>query len=151
MMKLARIGIVAAALAALLLSGIGDGAAAAGRGFSLASVKGAYAGIFSGQANTGESLIPLLGTGVFISNGKGNLSGHETYTIGTMVCDAQISGTYTVDPDGTGAASIAFSTLTPGCTGGSYTQSLAIADGGKTILLSNTNGDQINEQWHTEK
>jgi hypothetical protein len=66
-------------------------------------------------------------------------------------CEAKLSGTYTINPDGSGANSIAFTTSTPGCTSGTYTQSMAIAQRGELVLLSNTNGDQINEEWHLQR
>jgi hypothetical protein len=91
-----------------------------------------------------------LGTGVFVSDGAGNLSGHQTYTASTTVCEAAIKGTYTVNPDGTGTASIHFTSTTPGCKDGSYTQSLVIGNAGALVLLSNTNGDQIDEERHLQ-
>ena len=146
-MRLRTMGVVAT-IGLLALSGVGSGTAAAKRGFRLSSFKGSYAGIFSGKTNTGAE---VLGTGVFVSDGEGNLSGHETFTIVTSVCEATIKGTYTVNPDGTGTNSIDFTATTPGCTSGSYTQSLVIGGFGDLVLLSNTNGDQINEQWHLQK
>ncbi|MGO9451726.1 MAG: hypothetical protein ACLQDV_11905 [Candidatus Binataceae bacterium] len=148
-MRLTAFGLLAV-LSLISVSCGGGGKAGAESGFSLVSVKGSYAGIFSGNINTGTELLPILGTGVFISDGAGNLTGHETYTVVTTPCEATIQGTYTVGPDGTGTDSVKFMTSTPGCTGGSYTQSLAIAQSGQLVLLSNTNGDQINEQWHLQ-
>ena len=149
-MRLATFGFLAT-LGMLSISGAGSGNAAAHGGFSLASLRGGYAGIFSGTANTGSGLLPISGTGVFVADGHGNLTGHETYTVVTTPCAATISGTYTINPDGSGTASIAFTTSTPGCTSGRYTQSMAIAQRGELVLLSNTNGDQINEEWHLQK
>ncbi len=57
---------------------------------------------------------------------------------------------YTVNPDGTGTDSITFTSTTPGCTSGSYTQSLVLGSKGDPVLLSNINGDQINEEWHRQ-
>ncbi|HUO03649.1 MAG TPA: hypothetical protein VMU16_00500 [Candidatus Binataceae bacterium] len=150
-MKRPITAVLAVAIAVILFSDTLEGTAAARAGFSTASMKGSYAGIFSGQANTGESLISLLGTGIFIADGKGNLTGHETYTFGTTPCQAAILGTYQVDADGSGTDSVTFTTSSPGCVSGAYTQSLAIADKGDLVLLSNTNGDQINEEWHRQK
>lgn len=141
---------VLAVLAMLLVSGTHCCDAQAHRGFSLASLKGSYAGIFSGKINTDGGLLRILGTGIFIADGHGNLTGHESYTVVTTPCEASISGTYVINPDGSGTDSATFTTSTPGCTGGSYTQSLAIADRGDLVLLSNTNGDQINEEWHLQ-
>ena len=139
---------VLAAIALLFVSGAGNGTAAAKKGFGLSSIKGSYASIFSGKASSG---VAVLGTGVFVSDGKGGLSGHETFSVDSTVCEATINGTYTVNPDGTGTDAIDFTTTTPGCDSGSYTQSLAIGGSGELILLSNTNGDLINEQWHLQK
>ncbi len=137
------------ALGLLPVLGGGNGNAAQG-GFSLASIRGSYAGIFEGKINAGAQLQPFLGTGIFVADGKGNLTGHETYTVAAMRCQASISGTYTVSPDGSGTDSVTVTPSTPGCTGASYTQTLAIAQSGQLVLLSNTNGDQINEEWHRQ-
>jgi hypothetical protein len=133
---------------------LGVGAATARGGFSMHSLKGGYASTFSGKLNIGGgTLVPIMGTGLFIADGHGHLTGHETYTVDTTVCDASISGSYTIDPDGTGTDSITFTppASETNCQGGSYTQSLAIAENRKLVLLSNTNGDQIDEQWHRQR
>jgi hypothetical protein len=134
----------------LLTASCGGGQAAAQASFSAASMKGSYGGIFSGNINTGTQLLRILGTGVFVADGAGNLSGHETYTVVTTPCEATIAGTYTVAADGSGTDSVKFTTSTPGCTSGTYTQGFVIAQSGQLVYLSNTNGDQINEQWHLQ-
>jgi hypothetical protein len=141
---------VLAVLASLFISGIGNGNVAAHYGFSLASLHGSYAGIFSGKIKTPKGLLRILGTGIFVADGHGHLTGHETYTVVTTPCEASISGTYTINPDGSGKDSAAFDTSSQGCTSGTYTQALAIAQGGELVLLSNTNGDQIDEEWHLQ-
>jgi hypothetical protein len=148
-MRIAPLYVVSLAALLFLPSGC-SGKADAQKGFGLSNLKGTYAGIFSGKVNTGSGLIPLLGTGIFIADGAGNLSGHETYTFNTTACEATIKGTYTINPDGAGTDSVTFTPTTPGCIGGSYTQSLAIGSAGDLVLLSNTNGDQINEEWHLQ-
>ncbi len=140
-----------AALSMLWISGAGSGNASAHGGCSLASLRGSYAGIFSGEVNTTSGLLPISGTGVFVADGHGNLTGHETYSITTAPCEATISGTYTINPDGSGTDSIVFTTSTVGCMSGAYTQSMAITQRGGLVLLSNTNGDQINEEWHLQR
>jgi len=145
-----RIFGVLAALSLLSISCGGSSGKAGAAGFSLASLKGSYAGIFSGKINTGTQLLTFLGTGIFIADGAGNLTGHETYTVVSTPCDATIKGTYTVEADGSGTNAVTFTTSSPGCTSGTYTQSLAIAQSNELVLLSNTNGDQINEQWHLQ-
>ena len=121
-------------------------------GFSLASLRGNYAMEFSGQFMSGGRWAPIMGTGIVASDGRGNLGGAETYSTDTQSCDATLSGTYTVAPDGRGTVSLTFSSTTPGCVGGSYTQSLAIAGNGDLVLLSNTNpGNLIEEKWYLQK
>lgn len=141
---------VVAVVAMLLVWGTRCVDAEADRGFSLASLKGSYAGIFSGKINTEGGLLRILGTGIFVADGHGNLTGHESYTVVTTHCEASISGTYVVNSDGSGTDAVTFTPSTPGCTGGTYTQGLAIAGRGELVLLSNTNGDQINEEWHLQ-
>lgn len=135
---------------AVVIAVFGTAAVGASRGASRRQLKGSYAGIFSGEISTGSGLLPIDGSGIFISDGKGNLSGHETITINSITCDANISGTYTVDADGSGTDSVAFTSSSPDCSG-SYTQSFAIAEGGKLVLLANTNGDQITEKWYRSR
>ncbi len=149
MTRIAAFGIAAGFLT-LSIFCAGGGVTNASSGSRVPRLKGRYSGIFSGQANTGNGFLPLAGTGIFIADGRGNLSGHETYTIDTTVCEAEISGSYTISADGTGTGTVAFISSSDGCTSGSYTQSLAIAKHGALVLLSNTNGDQINEEWYLQ-
>jgi hypothetical protein len=139
------------ALGMVAILGASGGSATAHRGYSLASLKGSYAIIFSGKINTGTELLPILGTGIIIADGHGNLSGHEAYTVDTTPCEATISGTYTINPDGSGTDTATFTSSSAGCTSGAYTQGLAIAQRRELVLLSNTNGDQINEEWHLQR
>jgi hypothetical protein len=140
-----------AGLALVALSGAGGAAAAGQSGFSKASLNGSYAGIFSGTIPHKSGTETILGTGVFIADGKGHLSGKETYTLGTQTCEATLSGTYTVGSDGRGTDNVTFTATTAGCAGGTYTQSLVIAGGGSLVLLANTNGQQIQEQWYIQQ
>ncbi|HUC18370.1 MAG TPA: hypothetical protein VMA37_11885 [Acetobacteraceae bacterium] len=128
-----------------------NGDTAAQQGFSVATLHGSYASRFSGEIDTGKAWIPILGTGVFVADGSGHLSGRETYMVGTQVCTATIAGTYAVASDGTGSDAITYK-AEPGCEGGSYTQSLAIGRHGELVLLVNTNaGNRIEEEWHSQR
>jgi hypothetical protein len=142
---------LAASLALVALSGACGEAMAGSGGYSKASLNGSYAGIFSGTIPHDTGSETILGTGVFIADGKGHLSGKETYTVGKTTCQATLSGTYTVKRDGQGTDSITFTPTTAGCTGGSYTQSLVIGGGGSLVLLANTNGQLIQEQWYLQQ
>jgi hypothetical protein len=116
---------------------------------SLSVLSGIYSGIFSGYL-VGTPLRPFGGTGLFISDGNGNIRGHETFNLNGISCNYELQGTYLINNDGiTGTDDIRFINGTPsGCEEGEFTQSLAVADGGNLILLSNTNNpDVATEQW----
>jgi hypothetical protein len=124
-------------------------AAAAGDGGSDRLVRGWYSSIFSGFLITPPTAQPFAGTGLFVSDGKGNLTGHETFNLNGHACQYQIKGTYSVSADGTGSNAIAYTNGGSGCPDGSYTQSLAVVGDGDLILLSNTNSpDVATEHWH---
>ncbi len=125
------------------------GAAAAGDGGSNRLLRGWYSSIFSGFLITSPSPQPFAGTGLFVSDGKGNLTGHETFNLNGHACRYQIKGAYTVGADGTGSNAIAFTNGGSGCPDGSYTQSLTVVGDGDLILLSNTNSpDVATEHWY---
>jgi hypothetical protein len=125
-----------------------DGASAS-YGGPLSLLSGSYASTFSGYSIVSGSLQPFAGTGLFISDGNGNLSGHETVNFNGNACNYQIDGTYTVASDGTGTDAIDFADGGTGCPNGSYTQSLVVVDAGDMILLSNTNSpDVATEHWY---
>lgn len=73
-------------------------------GFSLGSVRGTYASTFHGTID---------GTGTLVADGAGNIiGGTETVNDGTNSCTGSLTGSYTVNPDGTGALTINFTTTT---------------------------------------
>jgi hypothetical protein len=126
--------------------------AATSAGFSLASIKGTYASLFSGHLLINNAEVLFAGTGIFRADGKGHVTGRETFNVGGQICaDVAVSGTYTVNTDGTGTDAITFSSATPGCSG-TYQQSLVISDGGKVIRLSNTSPNQppVVEEWRAQ-
>jgi hypothetical protein len=90
-------------------------------GFSLSSVKGAYANTFHGTID---------GTGTLSADGAGNITGgSETANDGTNSCTGTLVGTYTVNPDGTGTLTVIFTTTVTNfgvCPGGPLTQHAAI-------------------------
>src|SRR5215469_16418391 len=111
--------------------------ASAATTFSKSSIKGNYAMSFA-VAVGGEPISYAGGTGVIVSDGNGNLSGSESFsdTDGTVCTDATISGTYTVNPNGTGTINISLTSSEPGCTE-SFIESLAIASGGSLVKTTN--------------
>jgi hypothetical protein len=139
--------ILLAAVVAVAASGSGKPAQTS---FSLASLKGSYAGLFSGEISTPAGMLPILGTGVFTADGAGKFGGTESYTVSGHPCTATVTGTYKVDPDGSGTLAADFKTKSPGCVSGSYTQNFAIAEGGRLVLLTNSNADRITEKWYRQ-
>jgi hypothetical protein len=126
-----------------------SGTATSYSGSPLSLLSGSYASSFSGYSIVSDSLQPFAGTGLFISDGNGNLTGHETVNFNGNACNYQIDGTYAVASDGTGTDAINFVDGGVGCPNGSYTQSLVVVDAGDMILLSNTNSpDVATEHWY---
>ncbi len=125
--------------------------ARAGGGFSQGSIKGSYATTFQGTVIEDGTPLPIAGTAVITADGAGHIRGHESFVFNGSPCtDVESTGTYTVNPDGSGTTSFMFSSSTQGCSG-KYTQSLAIADSGRIVVLNNTNADnQISETWRQQ-
>jgi hypothetical protein len=149
-----RIGLVLVAIVlpmAFLCSSCGSpGSASAATTFSKSSIKGSYAMSFAVAVGGGAAIDYAGGTGVIVSDGNGSLSGSESFsdTDGTVCTDATISGTYTVNPNGTGTINISLTSTEPGCTE-SFTESLAIANGGSLVKTTNlnTNVAQLSGDW----
>ncbi len=107
------------------------------RNFSNASLRGTYIVSFHGWVSggggtvTGQSLGPQNGVGVLKADGQGNFTGTETANIlyntngnptassacggsstipGDAICTTSLTGTYSVNPDGTGTTT---ATATP--------------------------------------
>jgi hypothetical protein len=150
-MKLSKIVCpLLAIVVALLTLGLSVEPTAAG-GSPLRLVCGSYSSIFSGNLVAAGSQ-PFAGTGLFVSDCKGDLIGHETFNLNGTTCGYQINGTYTVAADGTGSDAIDYINGATGCPSGNYTQSLAVVDGGASILLSNTNSSDVaTEHWYRAK
>ncbi len=110
-------------VAALVAAGVAlsAGAGGAASGFSLSSVKGSYGNTFHGTID---------GTGTLIADGAGKIiGGTETANDGTNSCTGSLSGSYTVNPDGTGTLTVIFTTITTNfgtCPSGSSTSHAAI-------------------------
>lgn len=153
MPRVRSFSIISAALilsAAFVLSGCGSRGSAQST-FSNASIKGSYALSFAVAigGTTGTSF--AAGTGVIVADGVGDLSGSESFSVtsGSVCTGLALSGTYTINPDGTGTALINYtSSSNPKCTG-SLTQILAIADGGQVVKTANvnTNVAQLSGDW----
>lgn len=69
-------------------------------GWTLASVKGTY--VFTEQGDVGSST-PFTGIGVLMLDGSGNASGIETIQGPNGSMDVKITGTYSINVDGSGS------------------------------------------------
>jgi hypothetical protein len=117
MKKMIMVALVAAAGLAL-----SAGAGRSNLGFSLSSVRGTYASTSHGTTD---------GTGTLITDGAGNITGGtETVDDGVGdVCRGSLSGSYTVNPDGTGTLTVIFTTtatIAGACPSGSATNHAAL-------------------------
>jgi hypothetical protein len=81
--------------------------------------------------------VPMASVGVFYLDGRGNLIGHETVNFGGTPFDAEISGTYTVNPDCTGTATIC-ATPSDGSGAIESTISFVITSDGKEVQMVTT-------------
>ena len=102
----------------VLLVGLAQQASAAGPNrFSIHSFKGSYAlGIIGTVVGVG----PVAGTGLLTSDGKGHFVGTETISYGVGPCVLTLTGTYSVNPDGTGTGTATVTSADGGplCTSG---------------------------------
>ncbi|HTT75676.1 MAG TPA: hypothetical protein VMF50_06795 [Candidatus Binataceae bacterium] len=117
--------------------------------FDNGTVVGTYAFRFNGTSMVtvaaGAAPIPyyLIGVGLIELDGQGNVtSGKQTSSAtplsganaSLLLCEYQLSGTYQVNGDGTGTATITFTPTTSGCA----------AEGGDfSLVLTDPNGDSF--------
>ena len=101
--KQQRLWVCALGAVLLTLAGVGrafDQNAARASLFSNSSLFGSYVLSFAGYSNPGPGF--FAGLGIFSFDGKGNLSGADLQGLG-----CHVSGSYTVNNDGTGSISLA--------------------------------------------
>ena len=112
-----RLWIPAISSVMLLVAQAQQGSADDGNGFSNRSFRGSYA---LGIIGTVVSVGPVAGTGLLTSDGKGSFVGSETISYGVGPCVLTLTGTYSVNPDGTGTGSATVTSAAGGplCTSG---------------------------------
>lgn len=136
----------------LLMAGCSSNSSAQSS-FNNASLKGSYALSFAVAVGSSNGSISYTGgNGVMVADGNGNLSGSESYTDteGDVCSNLALSGTYTINPNGTGLAVFKYgvNSTDPNCQG-SLNQSLVIAQGGALVKTSNLNANvaQLSGDW----
>lgn len=139
----------------LLLSGCGSGSSSTANqivtppvvhaaGFTNANLIGGYGFGVSGTAGS----FAFAGSGVIVADGTGNLtSGEETDNNGGIMCHSTLTGSYSVNANGTGSALV---NVTPdtasvgrGCVPGVAQLSLAIANNGASLILASQGPNSV--------
>jgi len=112
--------------------------------FSNASLSGGYS-----FADSGETLASLkfAEVGVITFDGASGLGGNAAMNDGGTICTAIVTGTYSINPDGSGSATLtqapdAVSTAR-GCTTISFPVALALSGGGAQVQFVETSGTEI--------
>ena len=101
-----------------------------GEGCSVASLKGAYGLVLTGQVlNVG----PIVSVGVTTFDGRGHFVGDQTINVAGNVVQAPGTGTYTVNRDCTGIADLI----------GAGPHPFVIVDGGKQMDLMDINSAEV--------
>jgi hypothetical protein len=145
MRKLWNTSLVMAMAAGILVSGV-TGASGAPPLYSKFSLLGIYRvsfTVFSAASGKLES-----GVGIFVADGNGSISGTETFNTGTTVCNVSVTGTYTVNQNGTGTLNATFTSPAAGCSG-TFNSSLLLYDGGDLVRTVSTDSGfvTISEEW----
>ena len=109
--------------------------------FGLASINGTYIIMYSGTV-LDNSVFPISGpiaaVGHFRADGKGNLSGSDTFDVDGLVCLSNFAGTYTVDASGGCTVSVTSTPVTNGCPSGKASLiGEVFSGGGKVVFVQN--------------
>lgn len=141
--------LILAATSALLF--IANAPSSAFPGFSNRNIKGTYAGTFEGVVLKSGTPVQIAGVGIYTADGKGRFTGQESFVVDGNPCeDVAVTGTYAVNPDGSGSTVLTFTSATPGCSG-SVPQRLAIGDSSKVVVFVNIgSGQEVTETWRQQ-
>ncbi len=110
-------------------------------GFGPGSFKGSYSLRFSGKTGGGH---PDAGVGLLSSDGVSKVTGTLTENKNGGVCSFTLSGSYTVNPDGTGTISVTEKPISGGCTSAAASVASVLFNMGKgAIAVSTTSGTTL--------
>lgn len=114
--------------------------------FSNASLSGGYSVADSGET-LGPGSIKFAEVGVITFDGAGGLKGSATMNDGGTICLATVTGSYSINSDGSGSATL---TQTPdavsaarGCTTITFQVALALSGGGAQVQFVETSSTEI--------
>jgi hypothetical protein len=112
--------------------------------FNNTNFKGGYAFRLVGPSSIVAANEPLtVATGVLKANGKGQVTGHGMFRSAGITCVGNITGTYTINSDGTGTFASNLNTSTPGCSTIVLDMSMALALNGKHFEVANIENDYL--------
>jgi hypothetical protein len=106
-------------------------------GFGPGSFKGNYSLKFSGKTGSGN---PDAGVRLLSSDGVSKVTGTMTENKNGSVCNFTLSGSYTVNPDGTGTITATKTPITAGCTSGAADVASVLFNMGNGALAVSTGG-----------
>ena len=126
--------------------GGGGGPTVKAAAFSNASLSGGYSFADSGET-LGPGSIKFAEAGVITFDGAGGLKGSAAMNDGGTICTATVTGSYSINPDGSGSATVI---QTPdavsrarGCTTITLQIALALSDGGAQVQFVETSSSEI--------
>lgn len=136
-----RIAFAVAAFVALICGlaafpAIGVSRAAAG------GLNASFAFGFAGTVISGPATGPIAGTGIFAFTNAGTVTGTETFNAVGTVCNGTLSGTYTLDTDGTGTITVIFTSITCGVMTG-FNTSFVLSSAQHRMDLVGTDSFQV--------
>src|SRR5262249_42199026 len=114
--------------------------------FSNGSLSGGYS-----FADSGETLAPgsikFAEVGVLVFDGTGGLKGNAAMNDGGTICTATVTGTYSVNPDGSGSATLSqtpdAASVARGCPTITFQVALALSGGGAQAQFTETSSTEI--------
>jgi hypothetical protein len=114
--------------------------------FSDASLSGGYSFADSGET-LGVGSIKFAEVGVITFDGVGGLKGNATMNDGGAICTATVTGTYSINPDGSGSATVTqapdAASMARGCTTITFQVALALSGGGAQVQFVETSSTEI--------
>lgn len=115
-------------------------------GFSDANLSGGYAFTDSGET-LGSPSTKFNEAGVLTFDGAGRFSGNSTMNNGGRICAAIVTGTYRVNPDGSGSAMVIqtpdAASAAGGCTTVFFPAALGLSGGGTQVQFIEVSTSEI--------
>lgn len=112
--------------------------------FSNATFKGNYAYLLTGLSSivlANES--NAVATGIITADGNGGVNGSGSIRSANVTCIVQITGTYSINANGSGNISSIANTNTPGCVSGVLDLNLVVANNGQVIAVASAENDYM--------